>query len=42
MDEEYREAFSEVDEIVKIMPSSLSNKIPFRLDFERKIYNLYS
>ncbi len=31
MDEEYREAFSEVDEIVKIMPSSLSNKIPFRL-----------
>ena len=29
MKEEYREAFSEVEQIINLMPTSLSNKIPF-------------
>lgn len=31
MKEEYREAFSEVEQILKLMPTNLSNKIPTRL-----------
>ena len=30
MKEEYREAFSEVEQILKLMPTNLSNKIPER------------
>lgn len=30
MKEEYREAFSEVEQILKLMPTNLSNKIPTR------------
>lgn len=31
MKEEYREAFSEVEQILNLMPTNLSNKIPLRL-----------
>lgn len=30
MKEEYREAFSEVEQILKLMPTNLSNKIPMK------------
>ena len=31
MKEEYREAFSEVEQILKLMPTNLSNRIPMKL-----------
>lgn len=37
MKEEYREAFSEVEQILNLMPTNLSNKIPIK--FKRIIIN---